>query len=219
MAPRALLFVLAMTTGSIHAFGATQAARGQILCYAVRPGDTAASLARRLTGSADNRHRRWFHIVNPATATAVGKFRYDTIQSGWHVCVPTERLARAQDDPISPPQSATVPIEKTPAPGAIDLRVLWWVVPLSVAVSGLVLAGTGKYVGHRRAVVEIMSGFGGRFVSEFERPLFRRTADAAVTSRLRFAPARRRLEILLAPAAGPQYPNLIDPQRTLEHDD
>jgi len=235
MALRAVLFVLVMTTGSIHALGQTPTAPvprvlragGQISCYAVVPGDTAASLAQRLTGSTANRHRPWFHIVDPATATTVKKLRYDAIQSGWHVCVPSERLSHELSVPLLSAQDPKAPIRNTPAGGAIgeppvraavDLSVLWWVVPLSMAVSGLVLAGTRKFVGHRRAVLEIMSGFGGKFVSEFERPLFRPAADAAVSSRLRFAPIRRRLEILLAPAAGRTYPNLTDHKRNVEYD-
>ena len=64
-----------------------------------------------------------------------------------------------------------------------------------------------------------MRGFGNRFIAEFERPLFRRTAsDAAVRSRLRFAPSRHRLEVLLAPADGRTYPNLVDHRKNVEYD-
>jgi hypothetical protein len=226
MTSRALLLVSVLTTGPMYAFGQTPLARvpdvlrsgKPVACYAVQPGDTAAGLAQRFTGSPDNRHRPWFHIVNPATTTTVKKTQYDAIQSGWHVCVPTEMLSRPLYAPVSSSQSSAASSSDTPARGAFDVSALWWVVPLCVLVSGLVFAGTGKYVGHRRAVVDIMSGFGNRFVSEFERPLFRRTAGPAIASRLRLAPARHRLEILLAPAAGRRYPNLDDHKRNVEYD-
>ena len=64
-----------------------------------------------------------------------------------------------------------------------------------------------------------MRGFGDRFIAEFERPLFRRSAvDPAVKSRLRFAPSRHRLEVLLAPADGRTYPNLVDHRKNVEYD-
>jgi hypothetical protein len=210
----------------MYAFGQTPIARvpdvlrsgKPVTCYAVQPGDTAAGLAQRFTGNPDNRHRAWFHIVNPATAATVKKSQYDAIQSGWHVCVPTEMLSRPLNTPASSAQSSAGQSTGTPTGSAFGLSALWWVVPLCVLVSGLVFAGTGKFVGHRRAVVDVMSGFGNRFVSEFERPLFRRTAGPAIASRLRLAPARHRLEILLAPAAGRTYPNLDDHKKNVEYD-
>lgn len=193
-----------MTTGSTYAFGQ------QLTCYPIRPGDTAARLAQRFTGNAHSRYQPWFQIVNPTTATFIPKSHYGVIQSGWHVCVATEMLRRGSAHPRVT-QKQTV----------IDLSVLWWATALFVVVSGLVLAWvvTGKYIGERRASLDIMRGFGDKFISEFERPLFRRcAADPPVKSRLRFAPARHRLEVLLAPADGRTYPNLFDHRKNVEYD-
>jgi hypothetical protein len=64
-----------------------------------------------------------------------------------------------------------------------------------------------------------MRAFATIFVSEFERPLIRRRADESpVKARLRLAPARRRLEVLLAPADGRIYPNLFDHRKNVEYD-
>ena len=216
---RALPFVLMMTTGSTYAFGQ------QLACYPIRAGDTAARLAQRLTGNAHNRHQPWFQIVNPTTATFIPKSRYGGIQSGWRVCVATEMLRGGFAQPryhlVSSAPPALLQTGVTPKQTALDLSVLWWATPLVVVVTGLVLAWgvTEKYLGQRRASLAIMRGFGDKFISEFERPLVRRfAADPAVKSRLRFAPARHSLEVLLAPADGRTYPNLFDHRKNVEYD-
>jgi len=194
----------------------------QLTCYAIRSGDTAARLALRFTGSADNRYQPWFQIVNPATATVIRKSRYSIIQSGWHVCVATEMLRRG----FTPQQSSLAP--SAPAvlvqPGArrettpIDFSFLWWGAPLFVGVSCLVLAWAWKGLEERRARLDIMKRFGDSFISEFERPLFRSAAGPSIKSRLRFAPRRQRLKILLAPGDGRIYPNLVDHRKNVEYD-
>jgi hypothetical protein len=100
----------------------------------------------------------------------------------------------------------------------IDLRLVWWATPLLVLVSGLLLAWSWKHIDERRARVDVMKRFGNRFVSEFEGPLSRGVASRPIKSRLRFAPVRRRVEILLAPANGHTYPNLVDHRRNVEYD-
>ena len=67
--------------------------------------------------------------------------------------------------------------------------------------------------------VTAMTGFGHRFVGEFERPLRRAgSTTLPVDSRLRPQPARRRLDILLAPHVGRSYPNLADHRTNVEYD-
>jgi hypothetical protein len=210
-----------MTTGSTFAFGQ---ADQWLTCYPIRPGDTAARLAQRLTGNAHNRHQPWFHIVEPTTATLIPKSHYGRIQAGWHVCVATEMLRHG-----SAPRPYALVTSGPPVllqPGvrqdqtAIDLSFLWWATPL-LAVSGLLLARVvaGKYIVSRQARLETMKGFGDRFISEFERPLFRRCADEpSLKSRLRFAPRRCTVEVLLAPADGRTYPNLSDHRKNVEYD-
>jgi hypothetical protein len=203
-----------MTTGS------TYAVTRPLTCYVIRPGDTAAALAQRVTGNARNRHAPWFQILSPARAAFIPKSAYDTIQSGWHVCVATDVLRRISAQPQSAP-AVLLQTGITQPRTAIDLSRMWWVAPPLVIASGMVLGWfvSSRYIGDRRARVDVMRGFGATFITEFERPLFRRyVAESAIKSRLRFAPARHRLEILLAPADGRTYPNLLDHRRNVEYD-
>jgi hypothetical protein len=209
---RALPLVLVMATGSTSAFGQ------QLTCFTVRPGDTVARLAQRFTGSTHNRHQPWFQIVNPETATFVPKSHYDYIQSGWYACVATARLSRASTPP--PDRLASRPPPVVRSTSVVNLNTLW-VASLFVAGSALLVAweGTRRYIDRRRAMLDIMKGFGGKFISEFERPLFRRqVAESPIRSQLRCAPARYRLEVLVAPADGRIYPNLVDHRRNVEYD-
>ena len=201
---RALPLVFMMATGSTHVFGQ------QLTCYAIRRGDTAAGLAQRLTGYASNRHQPWFQIVDPTTSTYVAKSRYGVIQSGWHVCVPPGTLNHWSALPVL--SQTSLRQEEVP----IDASALLWAAPAFTVVSVLGLIWARKLAGRRRASLGVMRRFGARFISEFERPLFRSAVDSPVKSRLRFAPARQRLEILLAPADGRTYPNLADHRRNVE---
>jgi hypothetical protein len=208
---RALPLVLVMATGSTSAFGE------QLTCFTVRPGDTAERLAQRFTGNTQNRHQPWFQIVNSQTARFVPKARYDDIQSGWYACVAPARLSRASARP--PDHFASAPPPDVGRTSVFDLTNLL-VASLFLTGSGLlVAAGTRRYIDQRRATLGIMKGFGGQFISEFERPLFRRqAAESPIKSRLRCAPARQRLEVLVAPADGRIYPNLVDHRRNVEYD-
>ncbi len=221
-----------MTTGSTYAFGQPDFARPsgelrpgrRLTCYLIQPGDTAARLARHFTGDAHSRHQPWFQIVNPTTETFIPKSRYGLIQAGWHVCVATEMLRQGSAQSRYPFVAAGGPVllqTGVPTqPTAINPSVWWWAVSV-VVVSGLVLTWVvaGKYFGERQANLDTMKGFGDKFISEFERPLFRRSAsEPAVKSRLRFTPRRQTLEVLLAPAEGRTYPNLFDHRRNVEYD-
>ena len=207
--------MLMMTIGSTYAVGQP------LTCYPIRRGDTAASLAQRFTGNASNRHRPGFQVFNQTTRTFIPKSRYAALQAGWEVCVATEMLRRGLTQPGS---AVAFVAPQFPQPGvaqqtnARSLRVLRWAVPVFVFLSGLVIAWAWKHIDERRASLDIMRGFGVRFISEFERPLFRSAADHPVKSRVRFAPARHRVEILLAPADGRTYPNLVDHRKNVEYD-
>lgn len=214
---RALPFVLIVTTAGPYASAQT------VACYPVRPGDTAARLAGRLTGHADNRHQSWFQIVEPLSETVISKRNYSRIQAGWHVCVATERI-RGFAVPSVYRATATSGVLTSrglaPQLNAIDWRILWWAVLFVMTFTGaFTWVSTRRYLDRRQLLVAYMTAFGQRFVSEFERPLCRtRPADAVSRSRLRLVPRRRRLEILLAPAAGRTYPNLVDHRMNVEYD-
>jgi hypothetical protein len=191
-------------------------------CYEIRSGDTAARLAQRFTGNEFNRYANWFQIVDPVTGVFVAKSRYNIIQSGWHVCVATDML-RLRSLPGRQaavlPGLPVLPATLIPVRAAvIDARMLWWGTPLLVLISGLLLAWSWKQIDERRARVDVMKRFGNRFISEFERPLSRSVARRPIKARLRYAPVRRKVEILLAPANGHTYPNLVDHRRNVEYD-
>ena len=213
---RALPLVMIVTT-------AAPASAQTLACYPIRPGDTAARLAKQLTGNADNRYQPWFQIVEPSSDTVISKQSYRRIQAGWHVCVATERI-RGPSVRAVPRSAATsgvlVPRGLAPQPRAIDWRMLWYALPLVMTFT-VVFAwvSTRRYLDRRQLLVAYMTVFGQRFVNEFERPLCRhRPAGEVISSRMRFVPRRRRLEILLAPAAGRTYPNLVDHRMNVEYD-
>lgn len=219
---RALALVLLTTASPRFACASDQS---QYDCYPVRPGDTAAEFALRLTGSAENRHERWFRIVDTDVFRIVPKSEYGYILPGWEVCI-----ARA------PAGAPSVPLGVAEWRTAIDHRFMRWAAPVLVLLAAvLAWLVAMQNLGERQAIVNIMKRFGERFVVEFEEPLFpepaaRRVerpvpsgvegpgADHPVRSRLRFAPYRDRLEILLAPHDGRTYPNLSDHRRNLEYD-
>jgi len=248
---RALPFALLITAASTSAFASPDPARAsrelrtgalrpvstttreatasrsttRLACFAIRPGDTAARLALRFTGSKDNRSRAWFQIIDPVTAAIIPKSRYDEIEPGWQVCVASEMLkpglAQPQLLPVStsgvaPPQPS-VPYRSTGI-AAIDPSGIWWVVPLFVAVSGAGFAWGWKRIDERRARVEVLRAFGEKFIREFEKPLRRNATSPPVKSRVRFVPRRLRVDILIAPAGGRTYPNLVDHKRNVEYD-
>jgi hypothetical protein len=227
-----LPFILMMTTGSTYAVSLPDVAPAsdelrpgrQLACYAIRHGDSAARLAERFTGNPRNMQQPWFQIVNPATATFIPKSDYGVIQSGWQVCVAPERLrdsySQARNLVVPPPSPATRQTRITQQRPAIDLSIVWWATPLFAIASTVVLARiVMRRVDDRRVNLAIMESYGLRFIAEFERPLFRRSAAApAIRARLRFSPSRHRVEVLLAPADGRTYPNLVDHRRNVEYD-
>lgn len=191
-------------------------------CYEIRAGDTAARLALRFTGDEFNRYQSWFQIVDPVTGTFIAKSRYNVIQSGWHVCVATDML-RLRSIPagyaVVSRRLPVLPATAVPVNAAmLDQRMLYWATPLLVLISGLLLAWSWKQMDERRARVEVMKRFGDRFIFEFERPLSRSVTRRPIRSSVRCAPGRRKVEILLAPANGHTYPNLVDHRKNVEYD-
>jgi hypothetical protein len=192
-------------------------------CYLIGPGETAASLALRLTGDAAHRHQPWFQIVDPVASRVIRKAEYSRIFPGWHVCVAegriTSELRRVQERPqevASPVQPASADVAPKLALGRFT--VIWSGAALLLA-SLVVWRTAAGYSNGRRTVRTIMTAFGERFVLEFERPLMRRGSnERALESRLRFKLRQRRLDILLAPRGRRRYPNLSDHSMNVEYD-
>ena len=95
--------------------------------------------------------------------------------------------------------------------GADDV-VLGITFVLAIALIG---SGLRDYVRIRTAPLQ---GFGERFVQEFARPLVRMRREPAIEARLRVRPHRARVEVLLAPRGGRNYPNLVDHKQNVEYD-
>ena len=214
---RALPFVLVATAGctAVHA--------QQLTCYPIRSGESASSIARRLTGDTRNRHQPWFHVVEPTTGRIISKRRYEHIQAGWQVCLGSlpsgGAWGRSAYLPVAPTSGALLQTAPTQPVTWSDWTVLWWAAPLVLAgaMAGWIFAARRRNEWQTTAVV--MRGFGKRFVDEFERPLFRRhPRDPVIHSRLRVAARRCRLDILVAPSAGRSYPNLADHRNNVEYD-
>ena len=206
--PLVLFFMAAPPDASAQSF----------VCHTVRRGDTAARLAVRLTNNPANRYEPWFQILDPATSRFVSKAAYDVILPGWRVCIAQELISAP-----SRPQNNVAPARvRLTAPSLLDRLAVtltyWWM--WAVAIVALVAAlAVKRYLDEQRAMRNTMTRFAASFVREFERPLPRRhPADRPVAARLRCAPHRARLDILLAPTRGHTYPNVFDHKSNLDYD-
>jgi len=191
-------------------------------CTAIRPGESAPKVARRITGEASGARESWFQIVDPATSRFVPKARYDDVRPGWHACVATGLPAVAP--PVSSDASSywtrhfrTAYDDVIRLVQSRDSDLGLWVALL--ALIAIATHSADHYFKDREQVVTTMQQFSRKFVREFERPLV--GADRSVPpiqSRLRFAPHASRLDILIAPGAGRRYPNLTDHRNNVEYD-
>jgi len=225
----ALPFVLVLTIPSAS-FSAS------LICHAIRSGESAAELSRRITGESWNAYQSWFQIMD-ASSRFVPKSQYDRIRPGWRACIVKERprpitVDLAVRTAQAPP---AVPADTRGLVGGDDLVLLWFANArrlIDNAGADLTQVGIGAtvilalfgwrvldgYAGRRRHVLVVMSHFAYRFVREFERPLVQRPTESPLRSRLRLSPARARLKILLAPGQGRRYPNLSDHRKNVEYD-
>lgn len=211
----ALVVVLAVTAAS------SQTLAQRLACAAIRPGETAAAVARRVTGDARNRYESWFQILDPTTSRFVRKAQYDHIRPGWRACVVNEpaqtgaRRGRADASVAGRFQAAFDTFAR--AIGALDSTFVLWVA-LVIAIA-LAWSSVDEYVSDRQKMLDAMRRFGETFIREFEWPLIQQDApERPIQSRLRASAHRRRLEILLAPKGGRRYPNLSDHKKNVEYD-
>ena len=65
----------------------SRVAAQQFVCWPIAAGDTASSLARRLTGNAEAAYGLAFQIRDPARRMFVPKSHYQRLQSDWQACV------------------------------------------------------------------------------------------------------------------------------------
>jgi hypothetical protein len=202
----------------------------RLACVTIRPDETVSSVASRMTGDARNMRAPWFQIVNPTTSRWVPKTRYGFKFAGWDACIvvapqpdvgirPTHAVATSLP---GGPVVAYRPPDPDPAVGVdssvlIGGTVLWFWCTLVLSIA---LACWGdEYFRKRARVLHTMQRFADRFVREFERPLIQpHLPDRPIQSRVRFKPARSRLDVLLAPHGGLRYPNLSDLKRNVIYD-
>ena len=211
----ALCVLLAVTASS------SPAPAQSLACAAIRPRETAAAVARRLTGDGRNRHEQWFQILDPRASRFVSKAHYDRIRPGWRACivndpVPAGGGRRAAGLPVVRPiQSAIDTLGR--AVTVVDSPLGWWAA--LVVVLALTWSSVDDYMIRRRRMLDAMRRFGAIFVGEFERPLVQPDdPERPIRSRLRASVRNRRLEILLAPRRGRRYPNLSDHRKNVEYD-
>jgi hypothetical protein len=63
-------------------------------CHSIRRGESAAQVARRITGDSRNAYQTWFQIRN-ASSRFVPKSQYSSIRAGWHACLLKPIVQRA----------------------------------------------------------------------------------------------------------------------------
>jgi hypothetical protein len=215
----------------------TCAAAQEFVCWPIVAGDTAAGLARRLTGHSAAAYTHTFQIRDPARQMFVPKSHYQRLSTDWQACVatgpvkgtplayaPVVALA-ASPIPASEPAltPAPRPIRSTrpaaaPSDGSQD-EVLF-VAKIASAVMLLLLTCAAIAVSiEPRPIPPVMQRAGDQFIIAFARPLIDSSSRASpIEVRLRFSRRAQQLEISIAPGPGRRYPNLIDHKKNVEYD-
>jgi len=216
----AMVACSALVSVLLAAAGPNDTTTQRFRCYPIRPGDSAAQIAERLTGHHLNRWGSSFQIFD-AHRRLVRKSDYDAIYPGWTACLAEGRSPA--EIPSGPPAASVDDAQQSDAPMS-DLDpilydpVLWWLTSIVLAA-----ASTSLFMMHswkrQRALAHIMRRFGGDFVREFGRPSAQyRGAGPSPRARLRINPRRSRMEIMVAPSPGRTYPNLSDHRGNVEYD-
>jgi len=208
----------------------------QFACRPIARGDTASSLARRLTGHAALAYADVFQILDPARRMFVPKSQYRRLRSEWQACVATGPLTStppAYAPVIAPAATAMVPTE----PAITITPLATSSAPLSLAPTERTLSGIllGTAVGGVVVVMLLLAAAAGwlaprpipppmrrageRFVTMFAQPLVDLDSGVPpIETRLRFVRRKQQLEISIAPGPGRRYPNLADHKRNVEYD-
>jgi len=197
------------------------------VCHSIRGGETASQLAQRITGNSRNKYQPWFQIMD-SSSRFIPKSQYDRIRSGWRACIVREAIQTLSVAPVAERETSDVPVVANggprpvvaeavlPTTDSVDLTLVWLGAAVVVPLFGWRIMD--DYLARRKAAVIVMRHYAHRFVREFERPLIQQPSDLPLRARLRFSPARGRVDILLAPGEGRRYPNLSDHRKNLEYD-
>ena len=101
----ALPIVLGLTVTSPTVFAQSS------VCYAIRQGESAIQVARRITGDGQNTYKAGFQIMNPSSRF-IPKSQYDRVRAGWRACVIKPAIAGAT--------SIATPVKAADAPDAAE---------------------------------------------------------------------------------------------------
>ena len=209
-----MLFVLLLNAAPI----AAEAHR--FVCRPIARGDTAYSLAVRLTGAGASLYSDSFQIRDPARGLFVPKSQYGRLSTRWEACVATvvvNRAAAVAGVGAGALTSRAVPAVPPPTRARYNMT---FVLQVGITVTLVLFACSvaAKYVPDR-AIPPDMQRAGVQFVAAFARPLIDPSADAApIKARLRFVRHAQHLEICIAPNGGRRYPNLSDHKTNVEYD-
>ena len=206
------------------------------VCWPIAAGDTASTLARRLTGNAAAAYGFAFQIRDPARRMFVPKSHYQRLESDWQACVargpvPDNLIAYAPVVELAESAIVAGALTIAPTPQAFASAPLALAradrtptdVAFAATIGGAVLlimlvSGVAGFVAPRPMPASVRRA-GKNFVTVFARPL----ADPAsgvppIQARLRFVRRKQRLEISIAPGPGRRYPNLADHRKNVEYD-
>jgi hypothetical protein len=215
-------------------------------CHSIRRGESAAQVARRITGDSRDAYQTWFQIRN-ASSRFVPKSQYSSIRAGWQACLLKPIVQRASakvEDVVTPsvlsealptPAAVVAPealVSREPdggsespqsvafeilrAIGGLDFPMVW--LGAAMVVPWVGWRFMDDYLVRKKTRTLVMQHFATRFVHEFERPLLSSDAERPVRSRVRYSARRGQLDILLAPGKGRRYPNLSDHKKNMEYD-
>lgn len=213
----------------------SRVAAQQFVCWPIAAGDTASSLARRLTGRAEAAYGLAFQIRDPARRMFVPKSHYQRLRSDWQACVapgpvpntpvvyaPVVELAASAMVPDQPIATTSQALASAPLTLARPDRTLTDV-PFAATIGAAVLlimlfsAVAGSVA--PRPIPPSVRRAGENFVTVFARPLIDASSGVPpIRTRLRFVRRKQQLEIFIAPGPGHRYPNLADHKKNVEYD-
>ena len=104
----------------------------QFVCGPIARGDTASSLARRLTGNAALAYTHGFQILDPARRMFVPKSQYRRLRTEWQACIATA--------PLTSTPSAYAPVIASEATAMVPTEPTITTTPLAITSAPLALA-------------------------------------------------------------------------------
>ena len=222
---------LSMVVFLVLCGAALRAEAPQFACWPIVRGDTASSLARRLTGTAANTYREVFQIRDPARQKFVPKSQYSRLSTTWRACVARELVkSNVRASALAPAAAASAALPAAPsvisqatasaAPPAATQFDVGFAVTFGAGVSLMLLmiSAVSSYAAGR-PMSPALQRAGQDFLRAFAAPLVDPTsAVPPIVGHLRFSRRKQRLEICIAPHGGRRYPNLADHKKNVVYD-